>query len=83
MEHRISVMDMRMLWCMGGTTQLDRICNQNMRVRVGVAAIANKLREARVRWFGHVLRAKGDKICKIGFDLEVPEKGPKGRPKKR
>ncbi|EYC44370.1 hypothetical protein Y032_0463g1909 [Ancylostoma ceylanicum] len=83
MERRISVMEMRMLRWMGGITQLDRICNQDIRQRFGVVAIDDKLREARLRWFGHVLRAKGDKVCRIGYDLEVPGKRPKGRPKQR
>ncbi|KIH62007.1 hypothetical protein ANCDUO_07713 [Ancylostoma duodenale] len=83
MERRISVMEMRMLRWMGGITQLDRMCNQNVRQRFGVVAIADKLHEARLRWFGHVLRASGDKVCRIGFDVDMPEKRPKGRPKQR
>ncbi|EYB81711.1 hypothetical protein Y032_0375g227 [Ancylostoma ceylanicum] len=27
--------------------------------------------------------AKGDKVCRIGYDLDVPGKRPKGRPKQR
>ncbi|KIH60771.1 hypothetical protein ANCDUO_08966 [Ancylostoma duodenale] len=41
---------MRMLRWMGGITQLDRICNQDVQQRFGVVAIADKLREARLRW---------------------------------
>ncbi|KIH52545.1 hypothetical protein ANCDUO_17354 [Ancylostoma duodenale] len=44
---------------------------------------SNKLREARLRWYGHVLRTDNDSICKIGFDLDVPGKRPKGRPRQR
>ncbi|VDO95843.1 unnamed protein product [Heligmosomoides polygyrus] len=40
-----------------------------------------KLREARLRWYGHVLRANDDTVCKIGLNLEVPGKRPRGRPK--
>ncbi|KAL6729361.1 hypothetical protein Aduo_000422 [Ancylostoma duodenale] len=83
MERRISVMEMRMLRRMGGITQLDRICNQDIRQRFGVAAIADKLREARLRWFGHVLRASGNKVCRTGFDVDVPGERTKGRPKQR
>ncbi|KIH48729.1 hypothetical protein ANCDUO_21198 [Ancylostoma duodenale] len=32
---------------------------------------------------GHVLRAEEGTASKIGFDLEVPGKRPKGRPKQR
>ncbi|KIH67336.1 hypothetical protein ANCDUO_02331 [Ancylostoma duodenale] len=62
MERRISIMEMRMLRWMGGTTHLDRIGNQDIRQRFGVAATADKLPEARLRWFGHVLRADGGKV---------------------
>uniref|UniRef100_A0A183GT88 Endo/exonuclease/phosphatase domain-containing protein n=1 Tax=Heligmosomoides polygyrus TaxID=6339 RepID=A0A183GT88_HELPZ len=41
------------------------------------------LREARLRWYGHVLRANDDTVCKIGLNLKVPGKRPRGRPKQR
>ncbi|KIH66617.1 hypothetical protein ANCDUO_03055 [Ancylostoma duodenale] len=81
MKRRMSVMEMRMLRWMAGVTHLDCICNQDIRQRYGVAAIVDKLHEARLRWFGHVLCAEGDKTCGIGFDVEVAGKLPKGRPK--
>ncbi|EYC32669.1 hypothetical protein Y032_0002g1036 [Ancylostoma ceylanicum] len=39
MERRISVMEMRILRWMGGFTQLDRSCKQEIRRRIGVFAI--------------------------------------------
>ncbi|EYC30098.1 hypothetical protein Y032_0005g2449 [Ancylostoma ceylanicum] len=83
MERQISIMEMRMLRRMSGITQPDRICNQDIQQRSGVAAIADKLHEARLRWFGQVPRAKGDNVCRIGYDLDVSGKRPKGRPKQR
>ncbi|EYB96990.1 hypothetical protein Y032_0144g2447 [Ancylostoma ceylanicum] len=44
---------------------------------------ADKLREARLRWYGHVLRADNATVCNIALNLEVPGKRPKGRPKQR
>ncbi|KIH63339.1 hypothetical protein ANCDUO_06360 [Ancylostoma duodenale] len=73
---------MKMLRWMGGVTRLDRICNQVIRQRFGVAPITRKVHEARLRWYGHVLRADNDNFCKIGFDLDVPGKRPKGRQSK-
>ncbi|EYC44621.1 hypothetical protein Y032_0455g1756 [Ancylostoma ceylanicum] len=35
------------------------------------------LREAHLRWFSHVLRARGDQVCGIGYDLNVPGERPK------
>ncbi|EYB85573.1 hypothetical protein Y032_0296g1713 [Ancylostoma ceylanicum] len=68
---------------MAGTMRLDRICNQDIRQRFGVAPITDKLSEARLRWYGHVLRAESDSVCKLGFNLGVTGKRPKRRPKQR
>ncbi|VDO81485.1 unnamed protein product [Heligmosomoides polygyrus] len=42
-----------------------------------------RVREARLRWYGHVLRGKEDSVRKIGLNFEVIGKRPKGRPKQR
>ncbi|VDO96393.1 unnamed protein product [Heligmosomoides polygyrus] len=76
-------METKMLRWTAGVTRLDRVRNETMRQRFGVASIADKLREARLRWYGHVLRANDDAVCKIGLNLEVPGKRPRGRPKQR
>ncbi|EYC25625.1 hypothetical protein Y032_0011g1303 [Ancylostoma ceylanicum] len=82
-ERRLGGMEVKMLRWMAGITQLDRICNQDIRQRFGGAPITDKLREARLRWYGHVLRAESGSVCKIGFNLDVTGKRPKGRPKQR
>ncbi|VDP26177.1 unnamed protein product [Heligmosomoides polygyrus] len=64
-------------------TRLDRVRNDAIRQRFGVAPIAEKLREARLRWYGLVLRANDETVRKIGLNLEVPGKLPRGRPKQR
>ncbi|VDO66694.1 unnamed protein product [Heligmosomoides polygyrus] len=62
---------------------MDRIRNDVIRQKFGVAPIADKMPEARLRWYGHVLRGKADSVRKIGFELEVSGKRPRGRPKQR
>lgn len=42
----------------------------DIRQRFGVAPIADKLREARLRWYGHVLRGEADGVRKIGLKQE-------------
>ncbi|VDO26024.1 unnamed protein product [Heligmosomoides polygyrus] len=62
---------------------MDRIQNDAIRQKFGVAPIADKMWEARLRWYGHVLRGKEDSVRKIVLNFEVIGKGPKGRPKQR
>ncbi|VFQ84101.1 unnamed protein product [Cuscuta campestris] len=56
----LHVAEMRMLRWMCGKTRLDRISNEVIRRQVGMAPVEDKLREARLRWFGHVRRRDAD-----------------------
>ena len=47
---------MRMLRWMMGIKQIEKMRNEDIRVRAGVANISQKIREARLRWLGHVVR---------------------------
>ncbi|VDO19702.1 unnamed protein product [Heligmosomoides polygyrus] len=49
-ETRLNVMETKMLRSMAGVTRLDRIRNEAIRQKFGVAPIADKMREARLRW---------------------------------
>ncbi|VDO27871.1 unnamed protein product [Haemonchus placei] len=66
-----------------GVTRLVRISNDAIRERFGVAPIVDKMRDVRIRWYGHVLRADEFSVRKIGFNLDVSGKRPRGRPKQR
>ncbi|VDP54390.1 unnamed protein product [Heligmosomoides polygyrus] len=65
-------METKMLRWTAGVTRLDRVNNDAIRQRFCVAPNAEKLREARLRWYGHILRANDDTVCKIGLNPEVP-----------
>ena len=45
-----------MLRWMCGKTSMDKVRNEDIRSLVGVAPIEDKMREHRLRWFGHVGR---------------------------
>ncbi|XP_070008445.1 uncharacterized protein [Nicotiana sylvestris] len=53
---KMQVAEMRMLRWMCGHTRMDKIRNEDIRERVGVAPIEDKMQEARHRWFGHIQR---------------------------
>jgi hypothetical protein len=53
-ENTINVLEMRIArWSMG-VTRLDQIPNDVIRHQLGIAPITEKLRESRLRWYGHV-----------------------------
>jgi hypothetical protein len=51
---QLGVAEMRMLRWMCCHTRRDRVRNDDIRDRVGVALIAEKLVQHRLRWFGHI-----------------------------
>jgi len=82
-ENQISVAKMRMLRWMMGKTRNDRIKNDTIRKRVGVAPIVEKLVENRLRWFGHVERRPVDAVVRRGDQMEESQvRRGRGRHKK-
>ncbi|KAH0664891.1 hypothetical protein KY285_026097 [Solanum tuberosum] len=80
---KMHVAEMRMLRWMCGHTRSDKIRNEVIREKVGVASVVDKLREARLRWFGHVRRRCAEapvRRCE-GLVVEGSRRG-RGRPKK-
>ncbi|KAF3619425.1 hypothetical protein FXO38_32945 [Capsicum annuum] len=79
----MKVAEMQMLRWMCGLTRGDRVRNETIRVKVGVTSVECKMREARLRWFGHVKRRGMDapvRRCER-LALDGFRRG-RGRPKK-
>ncbi|KAH1191322.1 tRNA pseudouridine(38/39) synthase [Glycine max] len=82
-ENKVGVAEMRMLRWMCGKTRQDKIRNEAIRERVGVAPIVEKMVENRLRWFGHVERRSVDSVVRRVDQMERRQtiRG-RGRPKK-
>jgi hypothetical protein len=53
---QLSVAEMRMLRWICGHTRRDRVRNDDICERLGVAPVEEKLMEHHLRWFGHIQR---------------------------
>ncbi|KAF3637614.1 putative TMV resistance protein N-like isoform X1 [Capsicum annuum] len=80
---RLKVAEMRILRWMCGLTRGDRVRNETIREKMRVASVEDKVREGRLRWFGHVMRRGTDvpvrrceRLALDGFRKS------RGRPKK-
>ncbi|KAL5166906.1 Craniofacial development protein 2 [Glycine soja] len=69
-ENKVGVAEMRMLRWMCGKTRQDKIRNEAIRERVGVASIVEKMVENRLRWFGHVERRPVDSVVRRVDQME-------------
>jgi len=68
---------------MSGKTRHDRIRNDTIRERVGVAPIVEKLVENRLRWFGHVETRLVDAVVRRVDQMDESQvKRGRGRPRK-
>ncbi|KAF3612697.1 hypothetical protein FXO38_36678 [Capsicum annuum] len=62
---RIKVAKMRILRWMCGLTREDRVRNETVRDKVGMALVEDKKWEGRLRWFGHVMKRGTDApVCR-------------------
>ena len=79
----MKIAEMRMICWVCGHTRLDKISNEVIRGKLGVVYIEDKIREARLRWFGHIKRRSMDAPVRRCEKLDCPNhKRSRGRPKK-
>jgi len=57
---RMRVAEMKMIRWIRGHTRLNKIKNEVIKDKIGVASIEDKMRETRLRWFGHIRRRPKD-----------------------
>ncbi|XP_063615872.1 uncharacterized protein LOC134789074 [Penaeus indicus] len=61
----------------------DKIRNGVIRSRCGITDIVEKVQEARIRLFGHVLRREDEDPCRMAWNLSVEGDRGRGRPRQR
>ena len=66
------VAEIRMVRWMCGFTRIDRIRNGEIKDLANVAPIEDKMRESRLRWFGHVKRRSMAALVKRCEMIDIP-----------
>ena len=61
----------------------DKIKNEYIRDKVKVERLGMKIREGRLRWYGHVMRREQEYVGKRVMEMELPGKRKRGRPKRK
>ena len=82
-EARLDVSEMRMLRWQCGVTRRDRIRNEFIRGSLKIAPISTKVKESRLRWYGHLRRRPEDHPTRRMMELDPPGPRKRGRPKLR
>ena len=82
-EAEMEVAELKMLLFSLGVTRMDKIRNEYIRGTAQVGRFGEKTREARLRWYGHVLRKDDGYIGRRMLKMELPGKRKRGRPKRR
>ena len=79
----MEVAEMKMLRFAKGVTRKDKIRNEYTRSTVKVEQLGTKMREGKLRWYGHIMRRDQEYVGRKMMEMELPRKRKRGRPKRR
>ena len=79
----MEVAEMKMLRFAMGVTRKVKIRNEYIRSTVKVERLGMKMREGRLRWYGHVMGRDQEYVGRKIMEMELPGKRRRGRPKRR
>ncbi|KAI5621482.1 hypothetical protein C0J50_18891 [Silurus asotus] len=79
----LEVAELKMLRCLLGVMTMDRIRNEFIRGTAHVERFGDKVREVRLRWFGHVQRRNMGYISRRMLRMEPPGRRKRGRSRRR
>ena len=75
--------EMKMLRFAMGVIRKDKIRNEHIRGTVKVERLGMKMREGRLRWYGHVIRRDQEYEGRKIIEMELPGKRIRGKPNRR
>ena len=79
----MEVAEIKMLRFAMGVTRKDKIRNEHIRSTIKVEWLGMKMREGRLRWYGHVMRRDQEYVGRKMMEMELPGKRKRGRSKRR
>ena len=79
----IKVAEMKMLRFARGVTRKDKIRNEYIRGTVKVERLGMKMKEGRLRWYGHVMRRDQEYVGRKMMEMELPGNWKRWRPRRR
>ena len=77
------VAELKMVRWALGVTRKDRIGSEYVRGTAKIAKLGDKLRNARLRWYGHVKRREVGYVGKTMMEMAVPSRRKRGKPRRR
>ena len=76
----MKVAEMKMLRFVMGVTRKDKIRNEYIRSTIKRERLGMKMREGRLRWYGHVMRREQEYVRRKMMKMELPGKRKRGKP---
>ena len=80
---KMEVAELKMVRWALGVTRKDKTRYEYVRAIAKIAKIGDKLRNARLRWYGYVKRREKSYVGKTMMEMAVPDRTKKGRPRRR
>ena len=80
---KMEVAESKMVRWALGVTRKDKIRNEYVRGAAKISKLEDKLRNARLRWYGHIKRREKDYVGKRMMEMVVPGIRKRKRPKRR
>ena len=80
---KIDVAELKVVRWALGVTRKGKIRNEYVRGTAKITKLGDKLRNARLRWYGHIKRREKDYVGKRLMEMAVPGRRKRERPRRR